>query len=115
MKLTELNESSRFDFNFEDGIVVYLNKRDKTFEFADINQAKKKGLTFTIKSKQDYDKLTRQYDIGSSQEDFVKLSNEYKKSKRSRQKYKDVTEMDKDISKALSAMQKDLMRMAKDK
>ena len=115
MKLKELNESSTFDLNFEGGIIVYLNKRDRTFAFADTSDATQRGLTFTIKSKRDYDKLSRYYDIAVSHEDFVKLSNNYKKNKRSRQKNKDVTEMDKEISRALSAMHRDLMRMAKKK
>ena len=114
MNVAELNESSKFDFNFEDGIVVYLNKRDKTFEFADTKQAKKRGLTFTIKSKKDYEKLARQYDIEVSQDDFIKFSNDYKKNTRTRKKSKDVTEMDKDMSRALAAMQQDIMNMSRD-
>lgn len=103
MTLKELNESVKF--NFEDGIIVYLDKVNKTFRFATDKESEKlerRGLTHTIKSKQDYVKLARKYDIDVNLDEFTKISNEAKR------KNKDI-----DFRRSLAAMQKDIMKMAK--
>jgi len=104
MTLKKLNESA--NFNFEDGIIVYLDKTNKTFRFATDEETEKyerRGLTHTINSKDDYKKLARKYDIDVSVKDWIQISNQAKR------KNKDV-----EFRKALAAMQKDVMQISKE-
>lgn len=104
MKLSTLNENAKF--NFEDGLVVYLDKENKTFRFATDSESEKlekRGLTHTINSKEDYKKLAKQYDIDVSMQDWIEISNQAKKKNQNT-----------DFRKALAAMQIDVMKMSKD-
>lgn len=104
MKLSELNESLNFNVSSK-GIVVYLDKENKTFRIAqdkETEQLERRGLTHTIASKDDYRKVARKYDIDVSMEDWVKISNEAKKQNK-----------DTEFRKALAAMQADISRMSK--
>lgn len=98
MTLKQLINEAEMNFNFENGLVVYLDKVNKTFRFATDTELKKRGLTHTIKSKDDYIKLSKQYNIDVSFNDFVKISNEAKKRNE-----------DTNFRSALAAMQKDLL------
>ena len=100
MTLLELNES--LSLNFENGIIVYLDKSNKTFRFMDPKDSKRRGLTATIKNKNDYKKLTRYYKIDSSFDEFVPLSNEFKKNNKSNE-----------MRKVLAAMQNDILKLTK--
>lgn len=105
MKLDELNESAKF--NFENGLVVYLDKQNKTFRFTPDKKSEnleRRGLTKTIKSKDDYTKISKKYTIDSSLDDFIKVSNEAKRKNKNS-----------DFRKALAAMQRDIMKIALDK
>ena len=104
MTLKQLNEST--NFNFEDGLIVYLDKTNKTFRFATDEETEKferRGLTHTITSKKDYQKLARKYDIDVSVKDWVEISNQAKRKNK-----------DNDFRRALAAMQKDIMAMGKE-
>jgi hypothetical protein len=104
MTLKQLNEQA--NFNFEDGIVVYLDKQNKTFRFAtdkETERFEKRGLTHTISSKDDYRKLAKKYDIDVSMKDWIEISNQAKRKNK-----------DADFRRALAAMQKDVMTMSKE-
>jgi len=98
MTLLELNES--LSLNFENGIIVYLDKSNKTFRFVDSSDSARRGLTTTIKNKNDYKKLTRQYKIDSSFDEFIPLSNDFKKNNKSSE-----------MRKVLAAMQNDILNL----
>jgi len=98
MTLRELNEN----INQEQGLVVYLDKSNKTFRFADPKDAKQRGLTTTIRSKRDYDKITKHYKMDSEFDKFSKISNDIKKKNK-----------DPEMRRALAAMQMDLVKQMK--
>ena len=103
MTLSELNESAKCNFN--NGLIVYLDKKNKTFRFATDKETEKlerRGLTHTIRSKDDYKKLAKKYNIDISIKDFTKISNEAKR------KNKDI-----EFRRALAAMQQDIMKLSR--
>ena len=77
MTVKDLNTS--VDFNFENGLIVYLDKENKTFRFISDDNAGKRGLTHSIKNKDDYAKLSKQYKIDASMVDWIKINNMAKK------------------------------------
>lgn len=105
MTLNDLNESARF--NFDNGIIVYLDKENKTFRFATDKETEKferRGLTHTISSKEDYRKLAKTYDIDTNIDEWTEISNKAKRKNK-----------DTDFRRALAAMQQDVLKMTRNK
>lgn len=110
MKLNTLNETVNFTAN-ENGILVYLNKQDdpknNTFRIIkddSTEQLAKRGLTHTIKTLKDYEKIKPQYKIDVSWKDWIKISNEAK------EKNKNI-----EFRRALAKMQQDVVKLEKEK
>lgn len=106
MKLSELNETIKFDAD-EKGIVVYLDKENNTFRIVQDKETEalsKRGLTHTIKSRADYKKVASKYDVDVSLQDWFKISNAAKKKNK-----------DTDFRRALAAMQKDIVNLHREK
>ena len=101
MTVKDLNTS--VDFNYENGLIVYLDKENKTFRFISDDNAGKRGLTHSIKNKDDYAKLSKQYKIDVSMVDWIKINNMAKKQN-------DNT----DFRAVLAAMHKDILNIAKE-
>lgn len=101
MTVKDLNTS--VDFNYENGLIVYLDKENKTFRFISDDNAGKRGLTHSIKNKDDYAKLSKQYKIDASMVDWIKINNMAKKQN-------DNT----DFRAVLAAMHKDILNIAKE-
>lgn len=102
MTVKDLNTS--VDFNYENGLIVYLDKEHGTFRFISDDNAGKRGLTHSIKNKADYAKLSKQYKIDVSMVDWIKINNMAKKQN-------DNT----DFRAVLAAMHKDILKIAKEK
>lgn len=107
MTVKDLNTS--VDFNYENGLIVYLDKEhgDKergTFRFISDDNAVKRGLTHSIKNKADYAKLSKQYKIDASMADWIKINNMAKKQN-----------TNSDFRDLLAAMHKDILDIAKEK
>lgn len=102
MTVKDLNTS--VDFNFENGLIVYLDKENKTFRFISDDNAGKRGLTHSIKNKDDYAKLSKQYKIDVSMADWIKISNMAKKQN-----------VDENFRDVLAVMHKDVLNIAKEK
>ncbi len=102
MTVKDLNTS--VDFNYENGLIVYLDKEHGTFRFISDDNAGKRGLTHSIKNKDDYAKLSKQYKIDVSMVDWIKINNMAKKQN-------DNT----DFRAVLAAMHKDILNIAKEK
>ena len=92
------------DFNYENGLIVYLDKENKTFRFIADDNAGKRGLTHSIKNKDDYAKLSKQYKIDASMVDWIKINNMAKKQNDNA-----------DFRTVLAAMHKDILNIAKEK
>ena len=101
MTVKDLNTS--VDFNYENGLIVYLDKENKTFRFISDDNAGKRGLTHSIKNKDDYAKLSKQYKIDVSMVDWIKINNMAKKQN-------DNT----DFRAVLAAMHKDILNIARE-
>ncbi len=101
MTVKDLNTS--VDFNYENGLIVYLDKEHGTFRFISDDNAGKRGLTHSIKNKDDYAKLSKQYKIDVSMVDWIKINNMAKKQN-------DNT----DFRAVLAAMHKDILNIAKE-
>lgn len=101
MTVKDLNTS--VDFNYENGLIVYLDKENKTFRFISDDNAEKRGLTHSIKNKDDYAKLSKQYKIDASMVDWIKINNMAKKQN-------DNT----DFRDVLAAMHKNILNIAKE-
>lgn len=101
MTVKDLNTS--VDFNYENGLIVYLDKENKTFRFISDDNAGKRGLTHSIKNKDDYAKLSKQYKIDASMVDWIKINNMAKKQN-------DNT----DFRAVLAAMHKNILNIAKE-
>ena len=101
MTVKDLNTS--VDFNYENGLIVYLDKGNGTFRFISDDNAGKRGLTHSIKNKDDYAKLSKQYKIDASMVDWIKINNMAKKQN-------DNT----DFRAVLAAMHKDILNIAKE-
>ena len=102
MTVKDLN--TNVDFNFENGLIVYLDKENKTFRFISDDNAGKRGLTHSIKNKDDYAKLSKQYKIDTSMADWIKISNTAKNQNK-----------DDDFRDVLAVMHKDVLNIAKEK
>lgn len=102
MTVKDLNTS--VDFNYENGLIVYLDKENKTFRFISDDNAGKRGLTHSIKNKDDYAKLSKQYKIDASMVDWIKINNMAKKQNK-----------DDDFRDVLAVMHKDVLNIAKEK
>ena len=102
MTVKDLNTS--VDFNYENGLIVYLDKENKTFRFISDDNAGKRGLTHSIKNKDDYAKLSKQYKIDTSMADWIKISNTAKQQNK-----------DDDFRDVLAVMHKDVLNIAKEK
>lgn len=102
MTVKDLNTS--VDFNYENGLIVYLDKEHKTFRFISDDNAGKRGLTHSIKNKDDYAKLSKQYKIDASMADWIKISNTAKNQNK-----------DDDFRDVLAVMHKDVLNIAKEK
>ena len=102
MTVKDLNTS--VDFNYENGLIVYLDKGNGTFRFISDDNAGKRGLTHSIKNKDDYAKLSKQYKIDTSMADWIKISNMAKKQNK-----------DDDFRDVLAVMHKDVLNIAKEK
>ena len=102
MTVKDLNTS--VDFNYENGLIVYLDKEHKTFRFISDDNAGKRGLTHSIKNKDDYAKLSKQYKIDVSMADWIKINNMAKKQNDNA-----------DFRAVLAAMHKDILNIAKEK
>ena len=102
MTVKDLNTS--VDFNYENGLIVYLDKENKTFRFISDDNAGKRGLTHSIKNKDDYAKLSKQYKIDASMVDWIKINNMAKKQNDNA-----------DFRTVLAAMHKDILNIAKEK
>lgn len=102
MTVKDLNTS--VDFNFENGLIVYLDKENKTFRFISDDNAGKRGLTHSIKNKDDYAKLSKQYKIDASMADWIKISNTAKNQNK-----------DDGFRDVLAVMHKDVLNIAKEK
>ncbi len=102
MTVKDLNTS--VDFNYENGLIVYLDKENKTFRFISDDNAGKRGLTHSIKNKDDYAKLSKQYKIDASMADWIKISNTAKQQNK-----------DDDFRDVLAVMHKDVLNIAKEK
>lgn len=102
MTVKDLNTS--VDFNYENGLIVYLDKENKTFRFISDDNAGKRGLTHSIKNKDDYAKLSKQYKIDASMVDWIKISNTAKQQNK-----------DDDFRDVLAVMHKDVLNIAKEK
>lgn len=102
MTVKDLNTS--VDFNFENGLIVYLDKENKTFRFISDDNAGKRGLTHSIKDEGDYAKLSKQYKIDASMADWIKISNTAKNQNK-----------DDDFRDVLAVMHKDVLNIAKEK
>src|SRR5574344_603759 len=96
------------DFNYENGLIVYLDKGNGTgngtFRFISDDNAGKRGLTHSIKNKDDYAKLSKQYKIDISMADWIKISNTAKQQNK-----------DDDFRDVLAVMHKDVLNIAKEK
>ena len=101
MTVKDLNTS--VDFNYENGLIVYLDKGNGTFRFISDDNAGKRGLTHSIKNKDDYAKLSKQYKIDANMVDWIKINNMAKKQN-------DNT----DFRAVLAAMHKDILNIAKE-
>ena len=101
MTVKDLNTS--VDFNFENGLIVYLDKENKTFRFISDDNAGKRGLTHSIKNKDDYAKLSKQYKIDASMVDWIKINNMAKKQNDNA-----------DFRAVLAAMHKDILNIARE-
>ena len=101
MTVKDLNTS--VDFNYENGLIVYLDKNG-TFRFISDDNAGKRGLTHSIKNKDDYAKLSKQYKIDTSMADWIKISNTSKQQNK-----------DDDFRDVLAVMHKDVLNIAKEK
>lgn len=101
MTVKDLNTS--VDFNYENGLIVYLDKENKTFRFISDDNAGKRGLTHSIKDKDDYAKLSKQYKIDVSMADWIKINNTAKKQNDNA-----------DFRAVLAAMHKDILNIAKE-
>ncbi len=101
MTVKDLNTS--VDFNYENGLIVYLDKEHGTFRFISDDNAGKRGLTHSIKNKDDYAKLSKQYKIDVSMVDWIKINNMAKKQN-------DNT----DFRAVLAAMHKDILNIARE-
>ena len=112
MTVKDLNTS--VDFNYENGLIVFLDKEhgdkergDKergTFRFISDDNAGKRGLTHSIKNKADYAKLSKQYKIDASMADWIKINNMAKKQN-----------TNSDFRDLLAAMHKDILKIAEEK
>lgn len=106
MTVKDLNTS--VDFNYENGLIVYLDKGNGTgngtFRFISDDNAGKRGLTHSIKNKDDYAKLSKQYKIDISMADWIKISNTAKQQNK-----------DDDFRDVLAVMHKDVLNIAKEK
>lgn len=102
MTVKDLNTS--VDFNYENGLIVYLDKENKTFRFISDDNAGKRGLTHSIKDEGDYAKLSKQYKIDVSMADWIKISNMAKKQN-----------VDENFRDVLAVMHKDVLNIAKEK
>jgi len=106
MKLNTLNETVNFTAN-ENGILVYLDKKNNTFRIlqdTSTEKLEKHGLTHTIKTKEDYKKIAKQYKIDVSWKDWIKISNAAK------EKNKNI-----EFRRALAIMQQDVVKLEKEK
>lgn len=102
MKLSELNESTNFDTIANNGVVVYFDKTNKTFAIATDDEAKKiKGNLEVVKTKRDYAKIARKYDVDTTTDDWINLSKEASKIK------------DRKFKNALNSMMNDIEKMSK--
>ena len=101
MTVKDLNTS--VDFNFENGLIVYLDKEHKTFRFISDDNAGKRGLTHSIKDEGDYAKLSKQYKIDVSMADWIKINNMAKKQNDNA-----------DFRAVLAAMHKDILNIARE-
>lgn len=101
MTVKDLNTS--VDFNYENGLIVYLDKENKTFRFISDDNAGKRGLTHSIKNKDDYAKLSKQYKIDVSMVDWIKINNMAKKQN-----------TNSDFRDLLAAMHKDILNIARE-
>ena len=102
MTVKDLNTS--VNFNYENGLIVYLDKGNGTFRFISDDNAGKRGLTHSIKNKDDYAKLSKQYKIDTSMADWIKISNTAKQQNK-----------DDDFRDVLAVMHKDVLNIAKEK
>ena len=102
MTVKDLNTS--VDFNYENGLIVYLDKEHGTFRFISDDNAGKRGLTHSIKNKDDYAKLSKQYKIDVSMVDWIKINNMAKKQN-----------TNSDFRDLLAAMHKDILKIAEEK
>lgn len=106
MHLSELNESSKFNVS-DKGILVYLDPDNNTFRIVqdeNTEQLARRGLTHTIQTKADYEKIAKKYNADINVEDWFKVSNAAKKENENT-----------DFRRALAAMQKDIINMNKGK
>ena len=101
MTVKDLNTS--VDFNYENGLIVYLDKEHKTFRFISDDNAGKRGLTHSIKDEGDYAKLSKQYKIDVSMADWIKINNMAKKQNDNA-----------DFRAVLAAMHKDILNIARE-
>lgn len=101
MTVKDLNTS--VDFNYENGLIVYLDKEHKTFRFISDDNAGKRGLTHSIKDEGDYAKLSKQYKIDASMVDWIKINNMAKKQNDNA-----------DFRAVLAAMHKDILNIARE-
>ena len=102
MTVKDLNTS--VDFNYENGLIVYLDKGNGTFRFISDDNAGKRGLTHSIKNKDDYAKLSKHYKIDTSMADWIKISNMAKNQNKGD-----------DFRDVLAVMHKDVLNIAKEK
>ncbi len=101
MTVKDLNTS--VDFNYENGLIVYLDKEHGTFRFISDDNAGKRGLTHSIKNKDDYAKLSKQYKIDASMADWIKINNMAKEQNTNT-----------DFRAVLAAMHKDILNIARE-
>lgn len=115
MKLSELNESVQYNLNYKDGVVVYLDKKEMKIR---INSAgeEKNGLTQTIKTEADLDKVLKVYNRTDKYTISLILAFIQGDSKAYFDASNDAKKVDKnaEFRKALGAMQMELLDKIED-
>ena len=114
MTLNELNESTKF--TNDEGVIVYLDRKEKQITLSPNEDSQKRGMVKTIKDLDDLDKVLRRY--RNTDNHIIALIsaylnadfNEYKKAQNAAKK----ENTDSDFRRALAAMQKDVLKMSKD-
>jgi hypothetical protein len=94
MLLEELNKLSS---TFDNGIIIYLDKKTNTFSF--FKDPSK--MTHTIRNLNDYNKVKKVFNLDISFEEFIPISNKLKKQYKNIEMRKVIARMQKDLSQEM--------------